>query len=176
MKLEHSSMETIWMSQKAAAMGYWWLAVSSGRHTHSCIMSCAVFCGTSNYPGDPALLQPRFHAPSILAFPQTKITFENEEISDCQWDSGRYDGAADGDWGNCVRSQGPYFDGDWGIIVLCTMFLVSYIFLHKCLYFSNYMTGYLLDRPPTSSRWGSFLHQCQYPGCHIVRYFCKKLL
>ena len=23
MKLEHSSMETIWMSQKAAAMGYW---------------------------------------------------------------------------------------------------------------------------------------------------------
>ena len=26
---------------------------------------------------------------------------------------------------NCVRSQGAYFEGDWGIIVLCTLFLVS---------------------------------------------------
>ena len=25
---------------------------------------------------------------------------------------------------NCMRSQGDYFEGDWGIIVLCTMFLV----------------------------------------------------
>ena len=28
-KLEHSSMETIWMTQKAAAMGNWWLAALS---------------------------------------------------------------------------------------------------------------------------------------------------
>ena len=28
-------------------------------------------------------------------------------------------------WENCVRSQGAYFEGDWGIIVLCIMFLVS---------------------------------------------------
>ena len=33
--------------------------------------------------------------------------------------------AADGDWENCVRSQGAYFEGDWGIIVLCRMLLVS---------------------------------------------------
>ena len=26
---------------------------------------------------------------------------------------------------NCVRSQGAYFEGDWGIVVLCTMFLIS---------------------------------------------------
>ena len=26
---------------------------------------------------------------------------------------------------NCVRSQGAYFEGDWGVVVLCTMFLVS---------------------------------------------------
>ena len=37
----------------------------------------------------------------------------------------KYDGAADGDWENCVRSQGAYFAGDWGIIVLRTAFLVS---------------------------------------------------
>ena len=28
-------------------------------------------------------------------------------------------------WENCVRSQGAYFEGDWGVTVLCTMFLVS---------------------------------------------------
>ena len=41
--------------------------------------------------------------------------------------------AADGSWENCVRSQDDYFEGDWGIIVLCTMFLVSCIFFNKCL-------------------------------------------
>ena len=80
-------------------------------------------------------------------FPKTKITFEREEISDHLWDSGKYDGVADGDWENCVRSQGACFEGDWGIIVLCTMFLVPFIFFKKYLYFSYYITGYLLDRP-----------------------------
>ena len=72
----------------------------------------------------------------LLAFPKTKITFEREVISDCQWDSEKYDGAADGDWENCVRSQSAYFEGDWGVTVLCTMFLVSCLFFNKCLYFS----------------------------------------
>ena len=79
-------------------------------------------------------LQPRFAALRLLAFPKTKIIFEKEEISDHCWDSGKYKGAADGYWENCVRSQGAYFERDWGIIVLCTMFLVSYIF-NKYLYF-----------------------------------------
>ena len=56
-------------------------------------------------------------------FPKLIITFEREKISDCWWDSWKYNGAADGDWENSVRSQGAYFEGDWGIIVLCTMFL-----------------------------------------------------
>ena len=33
-----------------------------------------------------------------------------EEISDQWWDSGKYDGAADGNWENCVRSQGAYLE------------------------------------------------------------------
>ena len=86
-------------------------------------------------PGDWVPLQPRSGTLQLLAFPKTKITFEREEISDCQWDSGKYDGAADGDWENCVRSQGAYFEGDWGVIVLCTMCLVSCIFFNKCLFF-----------------------------------------
>ena len=118
--------------------------------------SHAEFFGeTSNHPGDSAPLQPRFGTLRLLAFPKTKVIFEKEEISDHQWDSGKYNKAAAGNWGptcashcasHCVRSQGVYFEGDWGIIVLCTMFLVSCIFFSKDLHFSHYMVGYLLDR------------------------------
>ena len=149
-KPEHSSMETIWMIQKATAVGNWWLAASSGCAC-SCITSYAEFFGkTSNHPGDSGPLQPRFGTLKLLAFPKMKITFEREEISYHWWDSGKYDGAADSNWENCVRSQSAYVEGDWGVIVLCTMLLVSYIFFSKCLYFSYYIAGYLLDRPPTS--------------------------
>ena len=99
-KLEHSSTEALWMIQKAAAMGNWWLAASSRQHVHSCITSRAEFFGeTSNHLGDSAPLQPRFDALWLLAFPQTKVTFEGEGISDCWWDSGKYNRAADGNWG-----------------------------------------------------------------------------
>ena len=125
-KLEHSSMETTQMIQKATAMGNWWLAASSWRCAHSCIMSYAgVFGKTSNHPGDSHPLQPRFDTMWLLAFPKTKLTFEREEISDHLWDLRRYNRAAHGDWENCVRSQGAYFEGDWYVIVLRTMFLVS---------------------------------------------------
>ena len=95
------------------------------------------------------LESPRWLSPStaqILAFLKTKITFE-KEISDHRWASGKHDRAVDGNWENCVWSQGAYFEGDWGVIVLCAMFLVSCIFFNKCLYFSYYMAGYLLEIP-----------------------------
>ena len=140
-------METIQMIQKAEVMGNWWLAASSWQHTCSCIKSCAELFGkTSNHPGDSAPLQSRFGALWLLTFPKTTTTFEKEEIADLQWDSGKYNEAADGDWKDCVRSHGAYLEGDWGGIVLCTMFLVSCIFFSKCLYCSYYMTGYLLNR------------------------------
>ena len=109
-------------------------------------VSCRVFGKTSSHPGDSAPLQPRFGTLWLLAFPKTKITFEREKTSDHRWGSRKYDRAADGYWENCVRSQGPYFERDWGFFVQCTMFLVSCIF-NKCLYFSYYMAGDLLDRP-----------------------------
>ena len=66
--------------------------------THSCITSRAEVVGkTWNPPGDSGPLQPRFGGLWLLTFPKTKIPFEREVISDCQWDSGKYDGAADGD-------------------------------------------------------------------------------
>ena len=42
-KFERSSAETVWMIQKAAAMGSWWLAASSWQCAHSCITSLVVF-------------------------------------------------------------------------------------------------------------------------------------
>ena len=77
---------------------------------------------------------------------KTKITFERDEISDGQWDSGKCDGAIHGDWENCVRFQGASFEGDSGVIVLCTMLLISCVLFNKCLYFSYYIAGSLLDR------------------------------
>ena len=71
-------------------------------------LSRAEFFGEiSNHPGNSVPLQPRFSALWLLAFPKTKITFERDEISDCWWDSGKYDRAADGDWKNCVKSKVP---------------------------------------------------------------------
>ena len=97
-KLENSSMETIWMIQKAATMGNWWWVASSWQGTCSCIMFHAeVFRKTANHPGDSAPPQPRFGTLWLLAFPKTKITFERKVISDHGWDSGKYDRAAHGD-------------------------------------------------------------------------------
>ena len=108
-------------------------------------MSLAKFFGeTSNHPGDSALLQPRFGAPRLLTVPKTKIVFERDEISDLQGDSGKYDRAADGDVENCVRSQGAYFER--GVRCHCPLYSVSCIFFKKCLYFSYYKAGSLLDR------------------------------
>ena len=127
-KLEHSSTETIPMIQKVTALGSWWLPALSRQCACSCLTSAAeFFCETSNHPGDSAPIQPRLGTQIrwLLSVPKTEITFEREEVSDHQWDSGKYGGAADGPCENCVRSQGAYFEGDWGIIVLCTMFHVS---------------------------------------------------
>ena len=78
------------MIQKAVAMGNWWLATSSQQHTHSCIISHAVFLVKHQITQvTQPLLQPRFGILWLLAFPRTKITFEREEISDHQWDSGK---------------------------------------------------------------------------------------
>ena len=98
-------------------------------------VSCSVFGEMSNHPGGSASLQPRFGILQHLAFPKTNTTFERDVIfrplmkfRKIQWDGWWR-------WGNCARSQGAYFEADWGIIVLCTMFLVSCIFFNKCLYF-----------------------------------------
>ena len=61
----------------------------------------------------------------LMPFPKTTITFGREEISDHQWDSGKCDRAADGNWENCVRSQGACFEG--------TKVSLSYVQCFLCL-------------------------------------------
>ena len=135
-KLEHSSVETTGMIQKTRAVGNWWSAASSQQHTCSCITSCADFWQNIKSPRWLSPHTAQIWCPVTSGFPKTKLPFEREDISDCGWDSGEYDGEADGGWENCVRSQGAYFEGDWGVIFLCTVFLVSCIFFSKCLCFS----------------------------------------
>ena len=138
------------------------MAGSSWQHAHTCITShAAVFGETSNHLDILAPLQLRFGTLRLLAFPETKITFEREEISDCWWDSGKYDKAADGNWENCVRSQGAYFEGDWGITVLCTIFLVSSsinIFIYHSTWLDTFWTDLirsvcLLFLSPSETPW-----------------------
>ena len=88
--LEHSSMETIRMVQKAADRGNWGLAASTWQDTNSYQASRGVFGETSNHLGNSAPLRPRFGALWLLNFSRTKITFERKEISDWLWDSGSW--------------------------------------------------------------------------------------
>ena len=149
-KLEHSFTDIFQMIQKAATMGNRWLTALWWQYICSCIIVLCSFLAKHQITQvTQRPLQARFAALKLLSFPKTKITFEREEISDHWWNSGKYYRAADGNWENCVRSQGAYFEGDWGVIVLCSMVLVSGIF-NKCLYFPYYMAGYLLDRPRIS--------------------------
>ena len=136
------------MIQKATPVGNWWLGASSWHHAsfmHR--VSCRVLQWNIKSPrwlGHPTA---QTWLPATSGFSQTKITFEKDKISDHEWASGKCDRAADSNWENCVKAQGAYFEGDWGRIIRRTIFLVFCIFFNKCLYFSCYMTGFLLDTP-----------------------------
>ena len=159
-------------------MGNWWLAVSAQR-AHSCITSHAEFFWWNIK--SPRWLNPptaQFGALQLLAFFKTKITFEREEISDHWWDSGKHSWAAEGKWENCVRSRDAYFEGEWGVIVLCTVFLVSCIFINECLYFPYYMAGYFLDRPCIAEEcfvmiWGLFSPQDRTPILQVSMHMSR---
>ena len=143
MKLSHSSVETVrWFRRPQLwATGDW--------HFHHDNISAHASRLTQSFSAKHHIIQvTQPHYSPYLArwdfclFPKLKITFkvrEREEISDCQWDSGKYNRAVDGKWKNWVRSLGAYFEGDWGFIVLCTVVLVPCSLFNKCLYFSYHI-------------------------------------
>ena len=127
------------------------LVIGSFTKTHSCIMSCAEFLAKHQitqaiqplYSPDlapcdfwlfPKLKSPlkgkRFQTVDEIQENMTEqlMAIPTKDFVDCfeQWKGCRV---------NCVRSQGAYFERNWGIIVLCSVFLISYIFFNKCLYF-----------------------------------------
>ena len=81
LKLKHSSMEIIWMIQKATAMGNWWLAASSPQHTRSCIASRAECFGeTANHPGDSAPYSPDLAPWHFWLFPKLKSPLKGKRF------------------------------------------------------------------------------------------------
>ena len=155
-------METIWILQKATAMGNWWLAASLWQSTCSCITSCAeVFWQNVKSLRWLSLSIAQIWCPAISSFTKLKSPLKGKrfqtvnEIQESM--TGQLMVIPTKDfaesfeqwkrcWENCVRFQGAYFEGDWGVIILCTMFIVSWNFFNKCLYFSLYMARYFLDK------------------------------
>ena len=116
------------------------------QHAHSCITSCAEFLAkyqitqVTQHPYSPDLVPCDF-----LLFPKLNSALKVKRFQTIM----RFRKIRCGSWwwlGELCDILGAYFEGEWGIIVLCTVFLVSRIF-SKRLYFSYYMAGYLLDRP-----------------------------
>ena len=116
-------------------LGKFSVIISSNRFSIPCLLSSygipEFFGETSNHPGNSAPLQPRFDALWLLAFPQNKFTFEREEISDRWWDSGKYNGAAVGNWENCPHNacgpELPTLKGTGASLscVQCFLYLIS---------------------------------------------------
>ena len=54
-------------------------------------------------------------------------------------------------WENCMRSQGAYSEGDRGVIVLCTMFLVSVSSINVTICHSTWLDTFWTLNPPILS-------------------------
>ena len=89
----------------------------------------------------------------LWLFPKRKSPLKGKQFQTISENQKKYIRAADGDCENGVRSQGAYFEGDWHVIVLCTMFLASCIFFNKYFQFSYYMGG---------------CHLCDHILCYLI--------
>ena len=137
-KLEQSSTEAIQMIQKAADMGNWQLAASSGQCACSYIMYHAELFGkTSNYAGDSAPLQPRFDNLQLPVFPKLNSPLKRKRFQNIDEIRKYMTGQLIwiGNWENCMRSHTAYFEGGWGAIVLSTFLGLLYLLQYMSLYF-----------------------------------------
>ena len=134
------------MIQKAAAVGNWWLAASSWQHAHSCITSHAELFGkTSNHPGDLDPYSPDLAPCDFWLFSKLKSPLKGKRfqtVSEIQENTtGQLMEIGRTVWGPKVptlkRTE----------MSLSYVQYFFYIFCNKCLYFSYYMAGCLLDRP-----------------------------
>ena len=157
LKLEHSSVETIQMIQKVAAMGNWWLAASSRQHALSVPhVSCRGFWWNIKSPRWLTPLQPRFGTLPLLALPKLKSSLKGKRfqtVYDIQENTTRQLMVRLGELcevPRCLLGR--------GLRRHCPMYNVSCFFFNKCLYFSYYIAGCFLNRP------------CIYLYTHIYLY------
>ena len=140
-KLEHSSMETIRMIQKATAMGNWWLQLHhDNMPTHASRLMQSFLAKhqitqVTQPPYNPGLAPCDF-----CLFPKWKSSLKGKRfqtINDIQE--------------NTMGQLGELCEVTRCLLWRelrhhCPMYYVSYIFFNKCLHFSYYMAGYLLNR------------------------------
>ena len=120
-------------------------AASSSAHT----LRAEFFGGWHQITQVTQLLQPKLGTLLLLVFPKLKsllkgkrfqtvteiqenttgqlMAIPTKDFAECfeQWKRC---------WENCVRSQGANFEGDWGVIVLCTIYLISRVFFSVSLF------------------------------------------
>ena len=133
-------------------------------------ISCRVFWQNIKSPGDSAPLQPRFDALRLLSFPKGKGHQCSSHLGHMPvFPKGKWFQTIDEIqentmeqlmailtkdfavfWtveetlGGMLRSQGAYFKGDWGVIGLCTMFLVSSS-VKNCIFHNTWLDTFQTD-------------------------------
>ena len=64
-----------------------------------------------------------------------------------------------GDWESCVRSQGACFEGDWGVIALCS---VSCVLFNKCLFRITRLSIFWTDHAHMHTHTSTSFFLCCY--------------
>ena len=168
-KLEHSFAETIWVTQKATAIGNWydWQLHHDNTATHASRLMQSILAKhqitqVTQHPYSPDLAPCNF-----WLFPKLKSLWKGKDFRL----SMRFRKIWLGSWwrlgGLC---EVPRYSLWRGLRCHCPVYSVSCIFLNKCLYFSCYMAGYLLDRPHTRKCFMNHLFTYPYKSINICVY------
>ena len=137
-KLEHCYMETIQMIQKAVAVGNWWLASSSWT-TYPLTSHAEFFVKHRITQVTQRLYSPCLATCDFWLFPKLKSPLNRKRFQTIDEFRENMMGQLMAIGRTVWKSQGAYFEGDWGVIVLCTVFLVS---SSINVSFTYYMTWY----------------------------------
>ena len=140
MKLEHSSVEAIWMIQKATAMGK--LRIGSFITT-TCLLMYYISVKSFLVKQQITKVTQPSNSPDLAScdlwlFPKLKSPLKGKRFQK-RWQSSWWHLRELCEVPRCLLWRGLRHH--------CPMYSVSCIFFSKCLYFSYYMAGYLLDRP-----------------------------
>ena len=134
-KLEHSSVETIGLIQRPPL---WTMGDGQLHHDNVPTHASRLVQFFGQNIKSPRWLSPataQIWCPMISGFPQNEIhLWKRRDFRPLM----RFRKIRWGSWwqlGELCEVQGAYLEGDWDIIAICTMFLISCTFFNKCLFF-----------------------------------------